>query len=117
MEAQVVDVDHRLDSLRHLDINAAVVNKDAGIHEVCLSLDFAAAQTRQQTVRLDQADARLRETNSIAHPKRKLTTGEIRIVEDGVEARGSIVCRITVALRPEERSFEAKIVLVHRSFE
>src|SRR3569832_1587526 len=113
MEAQVVDIDHGLDPLRDLDIDAAVVNKDAGIHKVGLALDLAAAQTRQQTVWLDQADTGLRESNSIPHPERKLTTGEIRIVEDGVEAGRSLVCRIAITLRPEERALETQIILVH----
>src|SRR6185369_3151720 len=87
MKAQVVDIDYGLDPLRQLDINAAVVNQDPGIHEVCLSLSLAAPQTRQKTVRLDQTDTSLRETNAIAHPEGKLTTHEIRNVEDRVEAR------------------------------
>src|SRR5215213_606860 len=53
MKAQVTDIDHSLDPLRQLDINPAVVNKDAGIHKVCLPLDLAAPQTRQQTIGLD----------------------------------------------------------------
>src|SRR6185369_16936127 len=79
MKTQVVDIDYGLDPLRQIDINASVVNQDPGIHEVCLSLDLAAPQTRQKTVRLDQTDAGLRETNSVTHPERKLPTHEIRI--------------------------------------
>src|SRR6185295_16161253 len=117
MKAQVVDIDHGFDPLRQLDINAAVVNQDAGIHEVCLSLDLAAPQTRQKTVRLDQSNTSLREANAVAYPERKLPTGEIRIVEDRVEACRSIVGRIAVALRPEKRALEPKIVTIDGSFD
>src|SRR5215211_5582111 len=117
MKAQVVDIDHGFDSLCDFKVNAAVVNKDPGIHKVCLSLNLAASQTRQKTVRLDQARAGLRETNSIAHPERKLTTNEIRLIEDRIEPRSPVVCWIAVTLRPEERSLETKIVTIDRSFE
>src|SRR6185369_8080289 len=80
VKPQKVDVDDCFDSLRQFHINAAVVNKDSGIYEICLSLRLTASQTRQETVRLDQTDTSLRQTNSIPHPERKLPTNKIRIV-------------------------------------
>src|SRR5690349_13783145 len=82
MKAQVVYVHDCFHTLRQLNIDAGVVNEEAGIDEVCLSLNLAAAQSRQETIRLDQAHAGLRQTNSVAHPERKLPAGEVRIVED-----------------------------------
>src|SRR6185369_6183294 len=78
VKPQEVDVEDGFDSLRQFHINAAVVNKDSGIYEICLSLRLAASQTRQQTVCLDQADTGLRQTNSISNPERKLPAHKIR---------------------------------------
>ena len=107
MKAQIVHVDDCFHALRQLDVDAGVVNEDAGIDEVRLSLNLAAAQRRQKTVRLDQAHTRLRQTNSVAHPKRKLPASEVRIVEDGVEASGSSIRRIPVSLSPQKRAFKS----------
>ena len=41
---------------------------------MCLTLGLAAAQTRQNTVRLDQSHSGLRQPNAIAIPKGKLAT-------------------------------------------
>src|SRR6185369_10191548 len=76
--------------------------------------NLAASQARQKTVRLHQADACLRQTNPVANPKRKLSTCKIRIVEDRIEARGPVVRRVRVALRPQERALEAQVIAVNR---
>src|ERR1051325_9471347 len=114
MKTQIVDVNHSLHSLRHFNIHSRIVNKDPRIHKIRLALNLAASQTRQQTIRLDQPDACLRQTNSVSHPERKLSADEIRIVEDGVESRCALVSRIAVTLCPENRTFEAKIVAINR---
>src|SRR5437764_5038115 len=90
VKKQVVYVDNCLDALRQLDVDARVVNVDPWIDEIRLPLNLAAAQTRQQTVWLDQAHAGLGQTDPVAHPKRKLTAGKIRIVEDRIEPVGSL---------------------------
>ena len=107
VKPQIVHIHNRLDTLRHFDIHARVVNKNSGINKIRLALNLAASQTRQQTVRLDQSHARLRQANSISNPKRKLPADKIRIVEDRIETRSAFVGRIAVALCPQERSFEA----------
>ena len=114
MKPQIVGVEDRLDSLRHFDINSGVVNKDARIDKICLSLSLAAAQTRQETIRLDQTHTRLRQTNAVAVPERKLPADEIWIVEDRIKAGRLIVSGIRVTLRPEKRSFESQVVVVDR---
>src|SRR5262245_21130998 len=114
MKPQIVDVDHSLYALRDFNIDAAVVNKKSRIHKIRLALSFTASQTRQQTVRLDQPDARLRQTNSISNPVRKLPTGKIRIVKDRVKARGAFVSWIAIALRPKKRTFETQVITIDR---
>ena len=47
-------------------------------------------------------------------PEGELPADEVRIVEDGVEARGRVVGRILVARSEEERTLEAQIVEVNR---
>src|ERR1051325_5860189 len=94
MKSQVVHIEHRFDSLRDFRIYSAVINKDSGINKICLAFDLAAAQARQNTVRLHQADARLRQTDPVPIPKRKLAAHKIRIVENRVESIGAIVSRI-----------------------
>src|ERR1044072_8652995 len=114
MKAQGVDVNHSLHSLRQFNIHSRVVNKDPRIHKIRLPLNLTAPQTRQQAIRLDQPDARLRQANSVSYPERKLPAHKIRSVEDRIEAGGASVNRIAVTLRPEERAFEAKVVAVDR---
>src|SRR5215467_10343538 len=114
MKSQVVNIHHRLHTLRHVDIDATVVNKNSGVDKIRLPLRLAAAQTRQQTVRLDQAHACLRQTNSIPHPVRKLPASKIRIVKDRVEACCAIVSRVAIALCPQKRALEAQIITVDR---
>src|SRR5262249_26012739 len=87
------------------------------IDEIRLSLSLAAAQTRQQTIRLDQTNTGLRQANPIAHPKRKLSAGKIRIVKDRIEASGAIIRRILVPLRPQKRTLKSQIIFVDRSFD
>src|SRR5678816_2366186 len=91
-------------------IHAAVVDVDSGIHEIRLALRLAASQRRQQTIRLDQPHTRLRQTNSISDPVRKLPTSKIRIVENRIEARSAFVSRIAIALCPEKRAFEPHVI-------
>src|ERR1700754_2376925 len=116
MKAQIVHIHNCLDPLRQFNINAAVVKKKPRIDKIRLPLNLAAAQTRQQTVRLDQPDASLRQTNSIAHPKRKLTTSEIRIVEDRIKPISSVIRRIRISLCPQKRALESQVVLIDRKF-
>src|SRR5215212_1398491 len=104
MESQIVDVDHPLHTLRHLNVNARVVNKDARVNKIWLTLSLAASQTRQQAIRLDQRHACLRQTNSISNPERKLSAGKIRIIEDRIESRRAFVGRIAITLCPKERT-------------
>ena len=87
MKPQIVDIENCLDPLRHFNIKTGVVNKDPWIHKIRLPLNLATSQTRQQAIRLDQADASLRQSNSVAYPKRKLPANKIRIVKDRVETR------------------------------
>ena len=69
MKAQIVDVEDGLDALRDININSGVVNKDSGIDEVRLSLSLAAAQTRQDAVGLNEADASLRQSDALPIPE------------------------------------------------
>src|SRR6185503_12549751 len=112
MKPKIVDIDHCLRALRDFNIESCVVNKNPRIHKISLPLDLAASQTRQQTVRLDQPHARLRQANPIANPECKLPTNKIRIVEDRIEARRMLVCWIRITLRPEERAPEPEIITV-----
>src|SRR5689334_9876346 len=114
MKAQIVYVHDCFHALRQLNVDAGVVNEEAGIDEVCLSLNLAAAQCRQETVRLDQVHAGLRQTNSVAHPERKLPTGEVWIVEDRIETSGSSIRRIPVSLSPQKRALESQVIPVNR---
>src|SRR6185503_12075758 len=79
------------------------------------ALDLAAAKRRQQAVRLNQSHTCLRQTNSVSVPKRKLTADEVRIVKNRIEPVCSIVRRILVALRPEDRSAKTQVVDIDRS--
>jgi len=106
MKPQVANIEHRLDSLGDLDVDAGVVDEDSGINEIRLTLDLAAAKTRKKTIRLHQSDTGLSQTNSAAIEKGKLTSDEVRIVQDRIEARSLLIGRVLVTLGPEERTFE-----------
>ena len=69
METQIVNVEDRFHALSNIGVNARVVNKDAGIHKVSLALKLTAAQTRQNAIGLDQANARLGQPDAVAIPK------------------------------------------------
>ena len=69
METQIVNVEDRFHTLSDIGVDARVVNEDAGIDEVRLALSFAAAQTRQNAIRLDQANARLGQPDAVAVPE------------------------------------------------
>src|SRR4030095_10029330 len=114
MEPKIVGVKDCLHPLRYFNIDAGVIDEDSGIEEVRLPLNLAAPQTREQTVRLDQTNPRLRETNAITDPERKLATDKIWIVEDRVEPCGSVVSRITVSLRREKGAFEPQVIAIQR---
>src|SRR5215213_11552703 len=114
MEPQIVEVDYSLHTLRDFNVNSRVVNKNPGVHKIRLPLNLTASQTRQQAIRLDQPHACLRQPNSISNPKRELSANKVRIVEDSIEARGTFVSWITIALRPKERTLETKIVPIDR---
>ena len=53
MKPQVINIEDRFDSLRHFDINSAVINKNSWINEIRLPFDLAAAQAGQNAVRLN----------------------------------------------------------------
>src|SRR6185295_5981189 len=93
MKFQVIHIEDRFDSLRDLSIDSTVVDKDSGINKIRLAFDLAAAQARQNAVWMHQPDTGLRQTDAVTVPKRKLTAGKIRIVEDRVESVGPIVSR------------------------
>src|SRR2546423_14145336 len=114
MKAQVVHIEDCFDSLRHFHIDAAVINKNAGIDEVRLALDLAATQRRQDAVWLNQANPCLRQANSISIPKRKLSADKIRIVKDRVETISFTVSWILITLRPEKRSAKSQVVMIDR---
>src|SRR5437868_1151837 len=69
METQIVNVEDRFHALSNIGVNARVVNKDARIHKVSLALKLTAAQTRQDAIGLDQANARLGQPDAVAIPK------------------------------------------------
>ena len=117
MEAQIVPVEDQLDTLGKVNVNAGVIDQDAGINEVRLPLNLAAAQRRQERVRLHQADGCAGERDADAIPERELAADEIRIIEDGVEPGSALVGRILVALREEERCTVAQEVAIHRSLD
>jgi hypothetical protein len=112
MEPQVIQVQDGFDSLRDLNVNARVVNKNPGINEVRLPFDLTAAQTGQNAIRLDQPDASLRQPNAVTVPKRKLSTDEIWIVKDSVKPVRLAVRGILVALGPKERSAKAQVIVI-----
>ena len=94
MKPQIVDIENCFDSLSQLDVDAGVINVDAGIDKICLALNFAATQTWQHAVWLHEADACLRQTNTVAVPIRKLAANKIRIIKNGVKSR----CLLSVGL-------------------
>src|SRR5436190_20479341 len=104
MKSQVINIEPRLDSLRDLGVGSAVVDKDSGINKIRLPFDLAAAQARQNTVRLHQAHTGLGQPNAVAVPERKLAANKIRIVEDRIEPVGPSISRIPIALGKEKRS-------------
>src|ERR1044072_1423124 len=114
MKPQVVHIEYRLQSLRDFYIHTRVIDEDSGVYKIRLAFNLAAAQTRQNAVRLDQADARLRQANAVAIPKRELPADKIRIVKDRVKAICLIVGRVLVALCPEKRSAKTQIVVIDR---
>ena len=69
MKTQVVHIEYSLQPLGNFHVDARVVDKDPGIHEISLSLGLAAPETRQETVWLDQAHAGLRQANPVSIPK------------------------------------------------
>src|SRR5215813_1019620 len=102
MKAQVVNVEYGFQPLRDFSINAGVVDKDAGVHEIRLPLSLAATQARQQTVGLHQSHSRLRQANSISIPERKLAANQIWVIQNRVEPRCLSVGRIGITLCPKE---------------
>src|SRR5207244_2573395 len=71
---------------------------------------------RQDAVRLHETNTSLRQTDTVAIPKRELPAHEIRIVEDRVESCGLAISRIPIALRPEERTAKTKVVFIDGRF-
>src|SRR5437764_465459 len=69
MKTQVVNIEDCFHALSDIGVNARVVNKDAGIDKVRLALNLAAAQTRQNAIGLDQANAGLGQPDAIAIPE------------------------------------------------
>src|ERR1044072_1713358 len=112
MKSQVIDIEHSFDSLCDFGIDAAAVDKNSRVNKVRLPFDFAAAEARQNTVRVHQADAGLRQADAVSVPKSRLTTNEIRIIEDRIEPVCLIVGRILVALSEEKRSAKAQIIMI-----
>ena len=72
------------ESRRHLDVGAEVEQEQARVDEVGLSLDFAGSQVRHQAEAVDQIHAE--QLDRLPLPVAELAAGEVRIVEDGVEA-------------------------------
>ena len=69
MKSQIVGIKDRFNALRNFDIQARIVDKDPRIDEICLPLNLAASETRQKTVRLDQSDACLCQSDPISIPE------------------------------------------------
>src|SRR5205085_10808594 len=66
---------------------------------------------------LNKSYACLRQSYALTIPERELPANEIRIIEYRVEACGFVVRRILIALRPEERGAETKVVFINRSLD
>src|SRR6185436_18131213 len=117
MKAQVVHIKYRFQTLGDLGVDAGVVNKDSGIDEVCLAFDLAAAQARQNAVRLHQAHAGLRQANAVAVPERELPADKIRIVENCVKTIRVTIVGVLITLREENRSAKSQVVMIYRRFD
>src|SRR2546422_8960407 len=97
MEAQVVHVQDRLELRRELDVGAHVEQEEAGIDEVGLALDLAAAEAGDEAVAAHQLEPGAGERQPLAHPVAEAAAGEIRIVEDRVAPPRDAVGGVAVA--------------------
>jgi hypothetical protein len=71
-----------------------------------LALELARAQVRDEAVAVDQVDAE--QLDRLALPEAELAAGEVRVVEDGVEAGGVVV-------GAEQRSYLCRLATVKSS--
>src|SRR5262245_39995122 len=112
LEADVVHVQHGDQPGLELRGETDVQDAHARVHEVRLAFLFAAAEARQQAEAVYQHDVRPREPDALALPEAERPTGEVRVVEDGVEPTRYPVGRVAITRRPECGSLEAQPVAV-----
>src|SRR5205085_6313474 len=89
----------------------------ARVDEVRLPLVLAAAQRRQERAALDQRDAAAGELDAEAVEETESAAGEVRVVEDGVEAVRVAVTRMPVAGGVEEAEARAVPIAIDGELE
>src|SRR5439155_6763990 len=86
VEADVVRCEDRLQPRRQIDVDAGRGDLHAGIDVVRLPFVLAAAEIGKKTAALDERHSRAGKAKAEAVEEREAAAGEVRRVEDGVEA-------------------------------
>src|SRR5262249_25365453 len=103
VEAKEVHVEEHLELRRDLDVRAQVEQEEPGVDEVRLALELAGSETGHEAVAAFELEPRVGQRQALAHPVAEAAAGEIRVVEDHVEATRRVVVGLSIARRPEER--------------
>src|SRR5262249_13495541 len=103
VEAKEVHVEEHLELRRDLDVRAQVEQEEPGVDEVRLALELAGSETGHEAVAAFELEPRVGQRQALAHPVAEAAAGEIRVVEDHVEAPRRVVVGLSIAGGPEER--------------
>ena len=81
------------------EVDSCIKEPDAGIDEIALALEFAAAEVGEEAFALSKVDAE--EFDLLALPEAELASGEVGIIENGIKAFGLLIIGIIIAGGPE----------------
>ncbi len=114
-EPQVIDVQDRTQLLEDLEIGAEIEEKKAGVDEIRLTLDLAAAQARDEAVLLDEVDTV--QADGLVVEETVLAAGEFLQVKDGIKTLRLVVARVRIPGGIKSGSPETHPVAVVRELE
>src|SRR5262249_3236816 len=100
---------------RHIRIDAEVEQEKTRVDEIALPLELAGPQVGNQAFPVDQVYAE--QPDCLPLPITKFATGEIRVIQNGIEATGVAIARIFVTRGPEHGCSETEPVAVVRQFQ
>jgi len=80
------------DQTIQVEISADIVEEQARVDEICLSLKLVGAQINQKTTGVRKSNSGAGQANPFIVEEAEDSTGEVCIIHDGIEAVGRVIC-------------------------